>query len=87
MLPGKAKFTSRKMFSVKCPLRLLELDIQKQLMICKKYTFPLVNIETFCELSDETHTQCLYLQKRLDERKDRKSETKPAFVISGSSKQ
>lgn len=54
-------------------------------MICKNYTNPLVNIDTCYELSDETRTQFLYLQQRLNERKDKESAAYPVFVISGSS--
>lgn len=52
-------------------------------MICKKYAAPLVNIDTFSELSDQTHIQCLYLQQHLDERKVKESAIKPTLSFQG----
>lgn len=71
------------MFSVKCPVCLLELNTPKHLMICKKYAAPLVSIDTFSELSDKTHIQCLYLQQHLDERKVKESAIKPTLSFQG----
>ena len=77
----KASFTSKKMFSAKCSLCSLKFDTQKDLMICKTMHIIWWILKHFTSCPINLHIVFISAVNFFMKKKDRKSETKPAFCL------